>query len=264
MWTMGFLLPHAPILVPEVAARSGSGTAKTLEGLRSVGGRLKELAPDHILLLDPHAVSDRTFTVVNPGSFVGDLGDFGARSVSITLEGAAEEGERLFEHISSFIPSSSYRPSKVDLDYAAVVPLHLLGPLLGKTPSMVLANPTTIDYRQAFELGRHLRKFVSRRKWGLVASGDLSHRLTRNAPSGFHPDGRVLDEAIVEALKRSSPDPVFSLPDQVIRNAGECGLRSVLALIGLSMSCPIEVISYEFPFGVGYATALLDLSREGK
>ncbi|HOI81054.1 MAG TPA: class III extradiol dioxygenase subunit B-like domain-containing protein [Synergistales bacterium] len=264
MWTMGFLLPHAPILVPEVAARSGSGTGKTLEGLRSLGGRLKELAPDHLLVLDPHAVSDRTFTLINPGRFVGDLGNFGAPSVSISLKGAAEEGERLIEYISSFIPSSACRPSEIDLDYAAVVSLHLLGPALCKTPSMILANPVTIDHCQAYELGRHLREFVSGKKWGLLASGDLSHRLTRDAPSGFHPDGRVLDEAIVESLKRSSPDPVLDLPGQVIRNAGECGLRSVLALIGLSMSSPIEVLSYESPFGVGYATALLDLSGEGE
>ncbi|NLO55624.1 MAG: hypothetical protein GX108_00985, partial [Thermovirga sp.] len=55
MWTMGFLLPHAPILVPEVAARSGAQAGKTLKGLKSLGDSLKKLAPDFLLVLDPHA-----------------------------------------------------------------------------------------------------------------------------------------------------------------------------------------------------------------
>ena len=262
MWTMGFLLPHAPILVPEVAARSGAQTGKTLEALISLGGSLKRLAPDLLLVLDPHAATERILTFVNADRFVGDLGEFGARSVSLSFGGAGEEGDMLFSYLHPHFPSRYYRPGVHDLDYAAVVSLHLVLPLLGVVPSMVLVNPVTIDFRQAFELGRLLRGYPSEKKWGLLASGDLSHRLTKSAPSGFHPDGQVLDRSIVEALRASSPDPIFNLPGTVIQNAGECGLRSVLALIGLSMGEEIRFLSYEAPFGVGYASALLECSGE--
>ena len=260
MWTIGFLLPHAPILVPEVAARSGAKVGKTLEALLSLGESLKRLAPDLLLVLDPHAATERTLTFVNADRFEGDLGEFGARSVSLSFPGAEEEGDRLFTYLHPHFPSRIYRPGLHDLDYAAVVSLHLLHPLLGKTPSVILVNPVTINYRQAFYLGKLLREYPSERKWGLLASGDLSHRLTKNAPSGFHPDGQVLDRSIVEALRMSSPDPIFNLPGTVIHNAGECGLRSVLALIGFSMGDEIRFLSYEAPFGVGYASALLECS----
>jgi len=262
LWTMGFLLPHAPILVPEVAARSGAQTGKTLEALKSLDESLKRLAPDLLLVLDPHAATERTLTFVNADRFVGDLGEFGARSVSLSLPGAGEEGDRLFSYLQPHFPSRIYRPGVHDLDYAAVVSLHLLLPLLGTIPSMVLVNPVTMDYRQAFELGRFLRGYSSEKRWGLLASGDLSHRLTKSAPSGFHPDGQVLDRSIVEALQASSPDPIFNLPGAVIQNAGECGLRSVLALIGLSMGDEVRFLSYEAPFGVGYASALLECLGE--
>jgi aromatic ring-opening dioxygenase LigB subunit len=127
---------------------------------------------------------------------------------------------------------------------------------------VILVNPVTLDYREAYELGRLLRQYRSKRKWGLLASGDLSHRLTRDAPSGFHPDGQLLDRTIVEALQVSSADPIFNLDAAAIRNAGECGLRSVLALIGLSLGEEIRLLSYEAPFGVGYASALFLCSGE--
>ena len=261
MWTMGFLLPHAPILIPEVAARSGAQTGKTLEALISLGESLKRFAPDLLLVLDPHAASERILTFVNADRFIGDLGEFGARSVSLSFRGAGEEGDRLFSYLHPHFPTKYYRPGVHDLDYAAVVSLHLLLPLLGVVPSMVLVNPVTIGFRQAFELGRFLGAILPK-EMGASRSGDLSHRLTKSAPSGFHPDGQVLDRSIVEALQASSPDPIFNLPGAVIQNAGECGLRSVLALIGLSMGDEVRFLSYEAPFGVGYASALLECLGE--
>jgi aromatic ring-opening dioxygenase LigB subunit len=262
MWTMGFLLPHAPILVPEVAVRSRAQTRKTLEGLKSLGDSLQKLAPDFLLVLDPHAATDRTLTFVNAGRFMGDLGEFRARSISLSLPGAGEEGEALFTFLSPIFPSKLYSPAAHDLDYAAVVSLHLLRSVLDPIPPVILVNPVTLDYREAYELGRLLRQYRSKRKWGLLASGDLSHRLTRDAPSGFHPDGQLLDRTIVEALQVSSADPIFNLDAAAIRNAGECGLRSVLALIGLSLGEEIRLLSYEAPFGVGYASALFLCSGE--
>ena len=42
----------------------------------------------------------------------------------------------------------------------------------------------------------------------------------------------------------------------VIERAGECGLRSVMAMLGLCSGKNIKVFSHEWPFGVGYCTAL--------
>jgi aromatic ring-opening dioxygenase LigB subunit len=43
-----------------------------------------------------------------------------------------------------------------------------------------------------------------------------------------------------------------------IEDAGECGMRSVLAMIGMvsRFEGKIEVLSYEGPYGVGYCNAL--------
>jgi aromatic ring-opening dioxygenase LigB subunit len=88
-----------------------------------------------------------------------------------------------------------------------------------------------------------------------LASGDLSHRL-RGAPAGFHPEGAVFDRELTDALKAGTGKDLITrwTPDR-LADAGVCGYRPALALMGLAGE-PVEVLSYEGPFGVGYAHAL--------
>lgn len=256
MWILGFLAPHAPILVPEVASLSGASGSKTVSAFRSISSSLNDIRPEYLLVLDPHAITDDSFTIIQAERFAGHLAEFGARTARAEAEGAGGEGDDLVIHLNTVFPVLTRRVKSFSLDYAAVVSLILFRFALGYIPSMILANPVFLSYRQAFEMGRHLGTFPSRNKWALLASGDLSHRLKNGGPGGYHPDSKILDKAILESLETSSPSPVFSLPSATIHNAGECGLRSALCLIGLSGGRGIELLSYEAPFGVGYATAL--------
>jgi hypothetical protein len=92
-------------------------------------------------------------------------------------------------------------------------------------------------------------------KWALVASGDLSHCLSPEAPGGFTPQAAIHDQAAQNALEMSSPAPLFALSTSQVEQAGECGLRSLLVFLGLARGEPIHTLSYEAPFGVGYCTA---------
>lgn len=256
MWSSGFLVPHAPILVPGVSSISEASSGKTVSAFRSIGISWKGKKPDFLLVLDPHANTGSSFTIIHADRFSGNLAEFGAQKTSISTDGAGEEGKALALHLKSLFPVYELCEESFSLDYAAVVSLILLKLALGCTPCMILANPVTLSYKQAFEMGRHLRSFSTKSKWALLASGDLSHCLKKDAPGGFHPDAEILDRNILESLEKSSPFPVFSLPFSVIKNAGECGLRSALCLIGLSGGAGIELLSYEAPYGVGYATAI--------
>lgn len=256
MWSSGFLVPHAPVLIPEVSSLSDAGCGKTFSVFRSMSCSLAGIKPDYIFVLDPHARTGKSFTVIHAERFVGNLAQFGARDASVAVEGAGKEGKDLALHLNSGFPVMEHQEELFPLDYAAVVSLILLRLALGYIPRMILANPVTLSYRQAFEMGRRLRTISSGSEWALLASGDLSHCLKEGGPGGYHPDAEVLDGKILESLEISSPFPVFSLPPATIHNAGECGLRSALCLIGLSGGKGIEVLSYEAPFGVGYATAL--------
>ena len=108
-------------------------------------------------------------------------------------------------------------------------------------------------------MGQVLSNFHSDKKWALLASGDLSHRLTRSAPAGYEPEhAPKFEAAIEEALRNNSPNPIYELDKRTIDRAGECGLRSVMTMLGLASGNEIKVFSHEWPFGVGYCTALCE------
>ena len=75
----GFMVPHPPIAVPEVGHEETSKCAQTIEGYRKVAERIREIAPDLIILSSPHAVLYRDWFNVSGGERAyGDLHRFGA------------------------------------------------------------------------------------------------------------------------------------------------------------------------------------------
>jgi AMMECR1 domain-containing protein len=97
----------------------------------------------------------------------------------------------------------------------------------------------------------------------LLASGDLSHRLSAEAPAGFSPTGLVFDQTLVNLLQQGEWQRIFTMDDHLCKEAGECGFRTVLILLGaLEKSLPhANLLAYEGPFGVGYATVTVDVDE---
>jgi AmmeMemoRadiSam system protein B len=96
--------------------------------------------------------------------------------------------------------------------------------------------------------------FKSDRRIAVIASGDLSHRLSLTAPAGFSPRAKEFDKKLIQLLKQKKADGVLTMDPELIEIAGECGLRSIIMLLGIvkNMKYEFEVLSYEAPFGVGY------------
>ena len=97
-----------------------------------------------------------------------------------------------------------------------------------------------------------------RRDVVFVASADLSHRLTPSAPAGYDPQGSVFDRRVVELLSEGDFAGLTLLDDKLVQAAGQCGLRSLIALggfLGDEASRNPQIFSYEGPFGVGYLVA---------
>ena len=289
-WLWGALMPHPPIIIPDVGQGREQEAVLTLKGmeklLRRLGASSNSLAhllrknsspndeevasptlPNYLLLLSPHQPYAKNALFINSApSLQGSLGRFGAPHISCTLTTPKEKIQKLTEHLNKHaIPVVSGEQKDLNADHSAVVPLTYLSCCFpsGKLPPIIIANPVGLTPRLAYKLGTALSQLVDTDSWGLVASGDLSHRLTPNAPAGYNPAGKIFDEAVLEALKLGETTPIINLPPNTIENAGECGLRSVMTLLGLA-NAPLEIFSYEAPFGVGYCTALWQTAPQEK
>jgi aromatic ring-opening dioxygenase LigB subunit len=169
------------------------------------------------------------------------------------------EADSLFAHLDFSGVNVCFNESHdLTRDQGSLVPLYFLEDNFDGLPPTILASPIGLDIDSAFEMGKALSSYDDGNKWGLMASGDLSHRLKPGAPAGFSPEGKVFDKAVVEALKNGDASVLRDLSNKTLEEAGECGLRSVMVMLGIScgMGESIDVISYEGPFGVGYCNAI--------
>src|SRR5437016_10816546 len=104
------------------------------------------------------------------------------------------------------------------------------------------------------DFGAWLHQSLLGRSVILLASGDLSHRLTADAPYGYRPEGPVFDRLVIDALRDRDWKRIEGLNPDLIEEAGECGLRPLAILLGAARAAGLDsqVLSYEGPFGVGY------------
>ena len=110
-----------------------------------------------------------------------------------------------------------------------------------------------------FEKGKKIyQELKENKRYGLIASGDLSHCLKEDGPYGFHSQGPKFDKALIEFFKKKDIKNFLRL-DEMFPEASECGLRSFSLLLGIleesGLDWQPEVLSYEGPFGVGYLVA---------
>ncbi len=263
-WIWAALLPHPPVLLPEVGRGREREAISTCNALEQVCLRITQASqkPDCIFFLSPHhpyAVGN--LLINNAKAMHGSLAAFGAPGAKLSLQGDTAAHASITEHLlQSRIPVSSSPTLDITLDHGSLVPLLLLNRKLSGLPPVILASPSGLSVEKSFALGQALARFQDDRAWAFIASGDLSHRLNAEAPSGFHPAGKVFDTATLRALGSGNSSHLLQLPSDIRAHAGECGLRSILALLGLCAN-PMDILSYEAPFGVGYCAAFYDFSQ---
>lgn len=261
-WSWAALMPHPPVMVPEVGQGREQEAARTLAGARSLTDRLQTLPdngrPDLLLILSPHQPYVPGALFLNNAPLLkGGLGRFGAPGVKFSLPTSPMVEDLAAALDKAGLPVVSGPVPDLTPDHGSTVPLYFLAKALGPLPPVIVGSPIGLSPAQALALGRTLAGLKpGGGRWALLASGDLSHRLLPEAPAGFDPEGPRLDKDIISALAQGDPERLLrDWPPSRLSPAGECGFRSVLALLGL-VGGPLEVLSYEGPFGVGYGNAL--------
>jgi len=175
--------------------------------------------------------------------------------VKNTIKALEEAGKKLKKSDPETIIISSPHP-----DWGFRVPLfYLAKDFKGKVETFLTGNETPESYfEQGKELCAEYDMQNTERRFGLIASGDLSHCLKAEGPYGFNPQGPEFDKDLIKALKGKDIKKILKL-DDIYPEAGECGLRSICFILGILQEAKIgwqaEIISYEGPFGVGYLVA---------
>jgi MEMO1 family protein len=249
----GALVAHPPILLPEVGGGESQRVRTTAEAMRKLDGMLASTPADVAIVISPHSPSSMWSLPVRGAAWAsGDMSRFRAPQVHVE----ARVDTRLSAGLVSEAPRAGFSLSWAedsDLDHGVVVPLHLLSRTMAKK-SCVFLGVSGWPLHRFTEFGVWLQRHLAERSALVIASGDLSHRLTPDAPYGFRPEGRVFDSLVIDALRGDDWARIEGMDPDLIEEAGECGLRPLAILLGGARAAGLtsQVLSYEGPFGVGY------------
>jgi AmmeMemoRadiSam system protein A/AmmeMemoRadiSam system protein B len=256
-----YTLPHPPLAVPAVGEGKESKEIKdTLLALSAVAEEIAVIAPETIIYISPHSTVYFDYFHISPGkSATGDLGRFGASQVKFETR----YDEELISVISQIAEKNTInagtkgeRDSK--LDHGVTVPMWFINQKY-KDYASVRISQSAMAPSEHYLLGQVIANaaLITGRKTVLIASSDLSHKLEASGSYGFAPEGLQFDKLITDAIKKSDFLSILKVPERIRERAGECGYNSLTILAGCfdRQNVESELLSYEAPFGVGYAVA---------
>lgn len=256
------LVPHPPIIVPEVGGLESKKVLNTVHALQQLEKDLYASKPEILIVISPHGtILPEAFSINLADSYYGDLAQFNAPEVTMSFKGESGLAYRIKEANETSLPINLI--TETFLDHGIVVPLYFLAQNL-KNVTLIPIGYCLKDLNLHYQFGQALKEQIqkSNKRVAVIASGDLSHCLTADAPGGYSPRGKEFDKKLVQLIKENKVQEILKLDPDLIQEAGECGLRSLVILLGVldNVQFQPEILSYEGPFGVGYLVTDFKLS----
>ena len=252
-----FMVPHPPMIVPEVGKGSEKQIAATTAAYTRVAEEIAALAPETIILSSPHATMYRDYFHISPGSQArGSFGSFRAPEVKFREEYDTELVKAI-ERIAQGqdFPAGTKGQREPALDHGTMVPLYFIRQVY-QNFKLVRIGLSGLPLEDHYRLGQIIQRAVEEtgRRTVYIASGDLSHKLQSYGPYGFAEEGPRYDARIMDVCGRGAFGELFDFDEDFCDAAAECGHRSFVIMAGALDGVAVEAtsLSHEDVTGVGY------------
>ena len=252
-----FMVPHPPLIVPEVGRGGEKEVELTIRSYEKVADEIAKIRPETIVITSPHSILYGDYFHISPGkSAKGSFANFRAPSVKFF----EEYDEDLVDKISEIayhedFPCGTLGEEDKDLDHGTMVPLWFIRNKY-KEGKIVRIDLSGLPLTDHYKLGTIITRAVNAldRKVVFVASGDLSHKLQDYGPYGFAKEGPEYDERIMDVMGRAAFGELFDFDEAFCDKAAECGHRSFVIMAGAWDGKRVKATAYshEDVTGVGY------------
>jgi MEMO1 family protein len=257
MLVFSAICPHPPILIPTIGKDNIKKINNTVEALKKLEQDLYAAKPEVIVIISPHGeIIPDAFSLNLNTEYKAKFEEFGDFTTTLEFPSSPLLALKFKERVENDLPI--VLSSSANLDHGSAVPLFYLTKHLKKIEIIPICY-SFLDYDKHFQFGRLLKKEIAKsdKRIAVIASGDLSHALTKDAPAGYSPKGEEFDNSLIALLKRKDIPGILKMKPKSIEDAAECGFRSFAILFGIieEYKFDVEILSYEGPFGVGYMVA---------
>ncbi len=262
-----FMVPHPPLIVPEVGKGAEAQIKETTDSYDEVGRQIAILKPDTIIISSPHTLMYSDYFHISPGRGAkGSLANFNAPGTKFK----EDYDDELVSKIGNLCDSRSFPAGTLgerdkDLDHGTMVPLYFIEKYC-KDFKLVRLGLSGLSLPRHYEMGMIINEAVEElgRRAVFVASGDLSHKLQTYGPYGFAPEGPVYDERIMDVCGSGAFGKLFEFDEHFLDKAAECGHRSFVIMAGAldGKALDIRRLSHQDVTGVGYGICTFKVTGE--
>ena len=270
-----YLMPHPPIIVPNIGKGEELRLYETSLTFHEVAQEIASIKPETIIMITPHGPMFSDVISVSSGEAIsGDFRRFQCYDLSVQalldsefnqlLVQLAQEQRLPVLEVNREVLKAYGRP--FELDHGALVPLYFINKYYTDY-KLVHITYAPLNDSELYRFGILLDQVAKQlnRQFVVIASGDLSHKLSESGPYAYSPYGEEFDRQFLQKLSSDQPLEIFNMDTELIKEAAECGLRSTKILLGTLDGKEIrgEVLSYQSPFGVGYGIIRFHVKGNG-
>jgi len=255
--TYSAIIPHSPLLIPEIGKENTPRLKNTLKSYEKIKAEIAEHQIETIIIISPHGpIQENTFSINLAPEYQYNFESFG----NFSIKGAFKNDIGLVHHIRENLETKAKLQLITEpfLDHGTSIPLRLL---LAETSEVKIIPLyySGLGNNDHFEFGKILQEtlFHYPEKIAVLASGDLSHCHTKDAPLGYSPRAKKFDKKLIDLIQSHRTKDILKIETETIIEIHECGLRSILILLGIldGINYKTNTLSYEAPFGIGYLCA---------
>ncbi|MCL5407195.1 MAG: AmmeMemoRadiSam system protein B [Patescibacteria group bacterium] len=252
--------PHPPIIIPEIGtAEDLQKAAMTVQAMKKMAFAFQKAEIDTLIVISPHMlIYPDKFNICGMKKLFGSFANSGAPEIIVEANNnldLAHEIDRQCNigQIKSLIYDNE--GEFFELDHGIMVPLYYLNSLQESSFKVVPIAYSNLSRADHFSFGEIIqgvcKKYPGR--IGIISSGDLSHRLNHGSSEELKA-GREFDQKLAKDLEQNNTQEILSYDEDFVDQAGECGYRSILILLGALSGLQVSpnILSHEGPFGVGY------------
>src|SRR5205807_4637973 len=189
------IAPHPPIMVPEVGHEAIAEVRSSIDAMAILTRRIIKSGAETVVLISPHAPLEAVAFVAYDGPKLhGDFSMFRAPEAMVE----AQLDDELLTEITRAAEQHNLitlRIRDTDLDHGTAVPLYFLQ-RNGWNGRVVALGYSFLSNHDHLRFGQCIRRAAEKigRPVAFIASGDLSHRLTPDAPAGYNAQAHLFDE----------------------------------------------------------------------
>lgn len=256
------LTPHPPLLIENIGKENLTKLKKTQVALSRLEEELYLTHPQVIFIISPHeGIHENAFVVNVNETFTSNFEEFGDVVTHKSWRGGGDFGAKI-SHAGKNYHLPIRLVNEENIRYGASVPLHSLTTHLPNI-KVVPIGYSGLSVKDHILFGELLKEIilVSEKRIAVIASGDMSHCLSKKSPAPYDTHGKQFDDTIQELLHTRNTLGLSQIDDTLIQKSHECCYRSLLILLGIlkNIDYRFENYCYEHPFGVGYLTGNFQL-----